>query len=155
MSIIKILESKIRGFERKIIFPEGEDERVLRAAVRLKFDGVLVPILIGNSERLNETAKQCGVKLVDIETIDPSKIENVDTYINELVKNREGKVDAREAERLLRDPNYLGVMKVLLGEADGMVSGAVHVSSEVIRPALQIIRAKPGCVASKRSDADD
>lgn len=143
MNIFEELTGKIKGTNKKIVFPEGEDKRVLGACVRLKKDGLLTPIVLGNVEEIKKTAKELNVCIDDIEIIDPTKAEDFDELVEKFVERRKGKNTKEEAERFLKDVNYYGTMMVQVGKADGMVSGAVHSTGDTVRPALQIVKTKP------------
>ena len=143
MNIFEELTGKIKGTNKRIVFPEGEDKRVLGACVRLKKDCLLTPIVLGNVEEIKKTAKELNVCIDDIEIIDPTKAEDFDELVEKFVERRKGKNTKEEAERFLKDVNYYGTMMVQVGKADGMVSGAVHSTGDTVRPALQIVKTKP------------
>ena len=126
MNIFEELTGKIKGTNKRIVFPEGEDRRVLGACVRLKKDGLVTPIILGNVEEIKKTAKELNVSVDDIEIIDPLKAEDFDKLVEKFVERRKGKNTKEEAETFLKDVNYYGTMMVQVGKADGMVSGAVH-----------------------------
>ncbi len=144
MDIIKDLIERIRDKNLTIVFPEGEDIRVLGAAVRLKKDNVLTPIILGDVDLINKIASEKGFDLSGISLINPKTAENFDYYVEKFVACRDGKNTVEQARDLLRDENYFGTMMVYLGEADGMVSGAIHATADSIRPSLQIIKTRTG-----------
>ncbi len=143
MDIFKELVGKIEGTNKKIVFPEGEDERVLGACVRLKKDGLITPIVLGNVEEVKKTAEKLNVCIDDIEIIDPLKASDFDEMVDKFVELRKGKNTKEQAVEFIKDVNYYGTMLVQLGKADGMVSGAVHSTGDTVRPALQIVKTKP------------
>ena len=143
MNIFEELTRKIKGTNKRIVFPEGEDKRVLGACVRLKKDGLVTPIVLGNVEEIKKTAKELNVSIDDLEIIDPLKAEDFDELVGKFVERRKGKNTKEEAETFLKDVNYYGTMMVQVGKADGMVSGAVHSTGDTVRPALQIVKTKP------------
>lgn len=143
MSLIDELKEKIKVKQPSIVFPEGNDKRVLRAAVRLKDDEVLEPILLGTKEELEEVAKKEGVDISKLEIIDPLNFDKIDKLVEAFVERRKGKVNEEQAREILKDHNYFGTMLVYLKKADGLVSGAAHTTADTVRPALQIIKTKP------------
>lgn len=138
------LKAKVSGWDRKIVFPEALDERVLKAAGRLANDGVLTPVLVGNMEAIQEKAKELKVSLERAEIYDPEKYVELDEMVAALVERRKGKATEEQARTMLKDENYFGTMLVYMKKADGLVSGAVHSTADTVRPALQIIKMKPG-----------
>lgn len=144
MSIIQMLSEKIQGKNLRIVFPEGTDKRIMGAAVRHQKDGIIKPILLGNREELEKAAEENGFDLTGMETIDPLTYEENDKVLETFLERRKGKHTPEEAKEMLKDRNYFGVMMVYMGKADGMVSGAVGTTGDTIRPALQVIKTKPG-----------
>lgn len=138
------LKEKISGKERKIVFPEGLDERILAAASRLASEELLTPILLGNEEEITAKAKELDLSLNGIELIDPNGYADMDQFIQAFVERRKGKESAEQARKILLDENYFGTMLVYLKKADGLVSGAVHSTADTVRPALQIIKTSEG-----------
>ena len=143
--ILENARKNIEGKNLKIVLPEGSDARVLAAALRHKEEGLLTPIVLGDQGEIQKTANKEGLKLGDLQIINPQYSEHFDELVEKFVEARRGKTSKEEAEFLLKtNVNYFGVMLVKAGYADGMVSGAVHTTGDTIRPALQIIRTKPG-----------
>ena len=141
--LISELKEKLKGKNAKIVFPEGEDKRILEAAVNLQKEGIIKPIVLGDLASIKNTGKENNSDINSLEIIDPK--ENIsEDMVNSLVERRKGKLNKEEAEKLLQDPNYFGTMLVYMEKADGMVSGAVHTTGETVRPALQIIKTKEG-----------
>lgn len=138
------LREKIVGKRIKIVFPEGNDERVVRAAARLKFEGLVEPIILGKPEEVKALLRDFGFEDPKSEIIDPETYGNFEAMKEEFVKIRKGKATLEDADKLLHDVNYFGVMLVQMGLADGMVSGAIHSTADTVRPALQVIKTKPG-----------
>ncbi|HEP1529045.1 TPA: phosphate acetyltransferase [Streptococcus pyogenes] len=138
------LREKILGKNMKIVFPEGNDERVVRAAARLKFEGLLEPIILGQSEEVRNLLAKLGFADQDYTIINPNEYADFDKMKEAFVDIRKGKATLEDADKMLRDVNYFGVMLVKMGLADGMVSGAIHSTADTVRPALQIIKTKPG-----------
>ncbi|HER8714974.1 TPA: phosphate acetyltransferase [Streptococcus pyogenes] len=138
------LREKILGKNMKIVFPEGNDERVVRAAARLKFEGLLEPIILGQSEEVRNLLTKLGFADQDYTIINPNEYADFDKMKETFVDIRKGKATLEDADKMLRDVNYFGVMLVKMGLADGMVSGAIYSTADTVRPALQIIKTKPG-----------
>ncbi|XVG96149.1 phosphate acetyltransferase [Eubacteriales bacterium KG127] len=144
MDLIKDITEKLRGKNARIVFPEGEDKRILGACARLAEEGVITPVVLGKKEEVEATAKEIGVDLSKLEFED---IENSDKFtqlVNAFVERRKGKVTVEEAYEIVKSPNYFGTMMVYKGFADGLVSGAVGTTADTVRPALQIIKTVPG-----------
>jgi phosphate acetyltransferase len=139
MDIINTLIECIRGKNLKIVFPEGCDIRILKAAKKLRENCILNPIILGSKDIISKLATKNSIDLNDIDIINPEAIDCSDYYIKNYLK-LQSKTTEEQARTLLKDSNYFGAMMVHLGEANGMISGAVHASSDTIRPALQIIK---------------
>jgi phosphate acetyltransferase len=142
--LFSILKQKVAGKNLKIVFPEGLDERILTAVSRLANENVLNPILIGNKEAVEKKAAEIGVTLPNVEIVDPEQYEAMDELVDAFVERRKGKVSKEEARNILLDENYFGTMLVYMDKAHGLVSGAAHSTADTVRPALQIIKTKPG-----------
>jgi phosphate acetyltransferase len=138
------LKQKISGRELKIVFPEGLDERILKAAGRLAEEKLLTPILIGNIEQIQAKAQELGVSLDAAEIYDPNSFAGMEELVAAFVDRRKGKATEEDARKILLDENYFGTMLVYLNKANGLVSGAAHSTADTVRPALQIIKTKQG-----------
>ena len=143
-SLFGSLREKIVGKNLKIVFPEGNDERVLRAAARLKFEGLIEPIILGEATEVRKLLAKFGFADQNYVIINPQTYDKFDEMKEAFLEIRKSKATPKDADRLLKDVNYFGVMLVKLGLADGMVSGAIHSTADTVRPALQIIKTKPG-----------
>lgn len=146
MDLFSELSTKIKGQNKTIVFPEGEDKRVLGAAIRLQKDGLLTPVLLGTQAEIEKTASENGFDLTGVQIIDPATYPEADkkAMLDSLVERRKGKNTPEQAAEMLKDVSYFGTMLVYLKKVDGMVSGAVHATGDTVRPALQIIKTKPG-----------
>ncbi|ANK59950.1 phosphate acetyltransferase [Loigolactobacillus backii] len=144
MELFASLTSKIKGKNIKIVFPEGTEPRILGAASRLKADGVLTPVVLGDVTKVKQVAAEHDFDLTGIEIIDPANSADFASLVAAFVERRKGKNTKEQAETMLLDENYFGTMLVYTGAVDGMVSGAVHPTGDTVRPALQIIKTKPG-----------
>lgn len=143
-SLFGSLREKVASNYVKIVFPEGNDDRVLRAAARLKFEGLVDPIILGVKDEVHDALAHLGFMDQDYKVIDPNNFDQFEEMKAAFLDIRKGKATPEDADRLLRDVNYFGVMLVKMGLADGMVSGAIHSTADTVRPALQIIKTKPG-----------
>ncbi|MBR3058875.1 MAG: phosphate acetyltransferase [Clostridiales bacterium] len=145
MSMLEKIKNKARANVKKIVLPEGDEPRTVKAAAQIVKEGLATPILLGAADKIAAVAAEQGVDISGIETIDPATSEKAKGYAQELFELRKAKgVTEEGAAQLVADPMYFGIMMVKLGEADGLVSGAVHTTGDMLRPALQIIKAKPG-----------
>ncbi len=143
--IFTSLQGKLKSRpKRRIVFPEATDERVLKAASRLAQEGLIIPVLIGKEDAIHEKARELSVDIGLCDIQDPTLYENIETMKSAFIDRRSGRVSTEEASIVLNDANYFGTMLVHLGEADGLVSGAAHSTSDTVRPALQIIKTKQG-----------
>ncbi|KRM92832.1 phosphate acetyltransferase [Loigolactobacillus rennini] len=144
MNLFDSLTQKISGKQIKIVFPEGTEARVLGAAARLQKENLLHAIVLGDPAKIKQVAAKNQFDLTGLELINPATATNFDDLVAAFVKRRKGKNTAEQAQKMLLDENYFGTMLVYTGLADGMVSGAVHATGDTVRPALQIIKTKPG-----------
>ncbi|MBY7147217.1 phosphate acetyltransferase, partial [Levilactobacillus brevis] len=144
MELFDSLKQKINGQNKTIVFPEGEDERVLGAASRLVADGLVKAIVLGKQSQIETTATNHAIDLSQLTILDPAQMpsDQHQAMLDALVERRKGKNTPEQAAEMLKDPNYVGTMMVYMGQADGMVSGAVHATGDTVRPALQIIKTK-------------
>ena len=140
------LIQKAKANKRHIVLPEGKDSRILKAVAMLKSQDIVDITLLGEKDRIERTIQSHGIQL-DVNTlkiINPIKSQKLDDYINTLHEVRKQKgITLENAKDMLMDVSYFGTMMVYSGDADGMVSGAIHTTGNTIRPALQIIKTKP------------
>ncbi len=144
MDLFESLKEKINGKDLKIVFPEGNEPRILGAAARLKKEGLLVPVLLGNAEEVKKAAADGGFDIEGIEIMDPENYDEFDAMVDSFVERRKGKATEEDARKMLKNVNYFGTMLTYMDKMDGMVSGAVHSTGDTVRPALQIVKTKPG-----------
>lgn len=144
MSLLDVLQEKLSGKNVKIVLPEGEDERVLTVATQLQSTDYVTPVLLGNETNVNALAKDKGLDISNLEIIDPETSELKQELVTAFVERRKGKATEAQAQEMLKDVNYFGTMLVYTGKAEGLVSGAAHSTGDTVRPALQIIKTKPG-----------
>lgn len=138
------IKQQVTGKNVRIVLPEGEDERIIEATARLQEEGIVVPILLGNKASITEKAAALNISLENVVIRDPESDADFNELVAAFVERRKGKATEEDAKRMLKDPNYFGTMLVFTGKADGLVSGAAHSTGDTVRPALQIIKTKPG-----------
>jgi len=133
--------------ERKhIVMPEGEEERILRAAEIIRMRKVVDITLLGNEQEIQQKAAALGISLTDLKIVDPLTSGRRQAYADTYYELRKHKgISPQMAFDTMADISYFGTMMVHLGEADGMVSGSVHTTQHTIRPSFEIIKTKPGC----------
>ncbi len=139
-NLIQILKDN----PRKIVFTEGPDARILEAAARLKKDGFLTPILVGNVEEVKAAAAKGGFDIDGLEILDPATYPGMDEMVEKMVELRKGKMSAEDCRAALSKGNYFGTMLVKMGKADSLLGGATYSTADTVRPALQLIKTKPG-----------
>ena len=144
MDLFASVKEKIAGKDLKIVLPEGNDERILKAAARLAQENVVQPIIIGNQAEVQQKAQEVGVSVEGIEILDPNTYPEFEELVEKFVERRKGKATPEQAREMLKDENYFGTMLVYTNRAHGLVSGAAHSTADTVRPALQIIKTKPG-----------
>lgn len=146
MELFDSLKQKINGQHKTIVFPEGADQRILGAASRLVKDGLIQAIVLGSLTEIDKTAQAHNIDTSQLTLLDPANLpaDQAKAILDALVVRRKGKNTPEQAQEMLKDPNYVGTMMVYMGQADGMVSGAIHATGDTVRPALQIIKTKEG-----------
>ena len=145
MSFIEQIKKRAKKEIKTIVLPEATDERVLKATQIVKNEGYAKVVLIGNKERIEQIAKEKNIDIEGTKIVDPEKSEKTKEYAKELFELRKAKgMTEEQAQQLVLDPVYFGMMMVKLNEADGLVSGAAHSTSDTLRPALQILKTAPG-----------
>ncbi|MEG1490915.1 MAG: phosphate acetyltransferase [Oscillospiraceae bacterium] len=138
--ILKTLKAE----RRKIVFTEGEDVRILEAAAHLKKDDIMDVVLCGDPEKITAAAKNGGFNIDGIEIVNPLNYPGIDAMVDKMVELRKGKMTADDCRTALKKSNYFGTMYVKMGFADGLLGGATYSTADTVRPALQIIKTKPG-----------
>ena len=138
------LVATLKANRRKIVFTEGSDARILEAATRLKKDDILDSILVGNVDEVKAAAKEGGFDIDGIEIIDPATFDKFDEMTQKMVELRKGKMTEEQCSAALSKGNYFGTMLVKMGYADALLGGATYSTADTVRPALQIIKTKPG-----------
>ncbi len=145
MSMVDDIKKKAKSKLMTIVLPEGDEPRTVQAAKIIKDDGLAKPVLLGGKTAVEKTAKDTNTDISGIEIIDPATSPKAENYAKELFELRKAKgVTEEDAAKLVQDVMYYGIMMVKTGDADGLVSGAVHTTGDMLRPALQLIKTKPG-----------
>ncbi len=146
MSVFDLLKNKVQNSNKtyQIVFPEGNDLRVLKAASKLSLADIVKPILLGEPEEIKALITKENLEFSQLEIIDPLHYEKQKNMVQEFIDARRKDIAKSEAEKALEDPNYFGTMLVKIGQADGMVSGAAHSTAATVRPALQLIHTATG-----------
>ncbi|WP_350289013.1 phosphate acetyltransferase [uncultured Croceitalea sp.] len=139
------LLQRAKTHKKHIVLPEGEDARILEAASELSALGIVDITLLGNQELIEKKAMQLGFDISYLNILNPATVANFESYATTFCELRKHKgVNMDVARDTMLDVSYFGTMMVYKGDADGMVSGAVHTTQHTIRPALQFIKTKPG-----------
>ena len=140
-----MLIKKLKNDPKKIVFTEGSDPRILEAASRLLASNFLTPILIGNRTEVEEAAEEYGYNIRGGVIIDPENYEDSDKMAELFCELRKSKnMQPEEARKILKQGNYFGTMLVKMGVADCLLGGATYTTADTIRPALQLIKTRPG-----------
>lgn len=143
--IMRFFIHKAQKAPKRIVFPEGEEEKILRAAQIIIDDNIGQPILLGSRTLIAQRIKDLGLDLGNVEVINPSKSSKFDSYVTEYYKMRQRKGTTRfDAEMQMATHNVFGMMMVQRGDADGLISGLTQHYPETVRPALQIIGTRDG-----------
>jgi len=144
--IMRSLINKAKANPKRVVFPEGDNEKILRAAQILVDEGIAKPILIGEADEVKARAAELHIDLQGVEIIDPNTFEDRGKYIDEMFDMRQRKgITRAEGKRLIKkNRNYFGAMMVHMGDADTLLSGIEHHYPDTIRPALEIIGKKEG-----------
>ena len=130
---------------KKIVFTEGQDPRILEAASRLLASYFLHPILVGDEDEIYDAAEESGFNIRGAQIINPAKYEKMDEMVEKFCELRKSKgVTPEQAKETLAQANYFGAMLVKMGEADALLGGATYSTADTVRPALQLIKTKPG-----------
>jgi len=144
--VMRGLSTRVQQHEtQRIVFPEGEDPRILKAARVLADEGIAAPILLGDPDAMRRQADDAGVTLEDIALANPRTSPHLDTFAQELWERRRRKgITLREARARVLDPMYHGLLMLQVGQADAVVAGVEMYYSDAIRPALEVIGAQEG-----------
>ena len=138
------LIQKLKENPKTIVFTEGTDPRILEASSRLLAGTFLKPILVGNVEAVKAAGEAAGYNINGAEIIDPETYDKMDEMVDAMVELRKGKMTADQCREALKHSNYFGTMLVKMGVADCLLGGATYSTADTVRPALQLIKTKPG-----------
>ena len=142
--MFEFLINKLKQHPRKIVFTEGTDPRILEASARLLSGTFLTPVLVGNEEEILKVAENIGFNIRGAIIIDPATFEDMDKMVDTMMELRKGKMTAEQCRASLMQANYFGTMLVKMGYADALLGGATYSTADTVRPALQLIKTKPG-----------
>ena len=142
--MFEFLIKKLKAHPRKIVFTEGTDPRILEASARLLSGTFLTPVLVGNLDEIQAAAEEAGFNIRGAEIIDPEAFPDMEKMVSTLVELRKGKMSEEECRKLLKQANYFGTMLVKMGYADALLGGATYSTADTVRPALQLVKTKPG-----------
>ena len=144
MTFIEEIKQKAKKQMKTIVLPEATDIRVLKATSVVCKEKFAQIILLGDKEKIEQTAKENGIELTNVKIITPEKNEKYSTYVEAFYELRKAKgMTIEKAQELLKEETYFGMMMVKSGDADGLVSGAIHSTADTLRPALQILKTAP------------
>ena len=138
------LYEALKATRRTIVFTEGHDARILEAAARLKADDLMDVILVGNVDTVKAEAAKGNFDIDGLTILDPATYEGMDEMVAKMVELRKGKMSAEDCAKALSKGNYFGTMLVKMGKADALLGGATYSTADTVRPALQLIKTKPG-----------
>ncbi len=144
MGMFDKLITNLNANRRTLVFTEGPDPRILEAAARLKKDNLMDMILVGKVDDVKAAAKAGNFDIDGIEILDPATYAGMDDMVKTMVELRKGKMSADECRAALMKGNYFGTMLVKQGKADALLGGATYSTADTVRPALQLVKTKPG-----------
>jgi phosphate acetyltransferase len=146
MSLLEEIKEKAKKHYKRIVLPEGLEERTMKAADIVAGEKIAHPILLGNPEKIKAKARELNLKNIEkCRIVDPLNHEKKEAYINLMLELRKSKgLTREEASRLIQDPLYLGTLMIKAGDADGEVAGAMNATGDVLRPAFQYVKTLPG-----------
>ena len=142
--MFEFLIKKLKAHPRKIVFTEGTDPRILEASARLLSGTFLTPVLVGNEDEIQKAAEEAGFNIRGAIIIDPANFDEMDKMVETMVELRKGKMTVEQCRATLGQANYFGTMLVKMGYADALLGGATYSTADTVRPALQLIKTKPG-----------
>ena len=135
---------KLKQSPKTIVFTEGTDARILEAAAELLKDSFLKPILVGSEAEVKAAADKGGFNIAGADIVDPANYAKMDAMVAKMVELRKGKMTEEECKTALQKGNYFGTMLVAMGEADCLLGGATYSTADTVRPALQLVKTRPG-----------
>lgn len=144
MNMFDFLINKLKAHPRKIVFTEGTDPRILEASARLLSGTFLKPVLVGSPDEVHAAAEKASFNINGAEIIDPKTFPEMEKMVQTLAELRKGKMSDEDCRKNLQKGNYFGTMLVKMGYADALLGGATYSTADTVRPALQIVKTKPG-----------
>lgn len=145
MDVLKNFKEKAAGNKKRIVFPEGNDERIIRAAEKAEKENLADVIILGEKNQILKDAAQYGVNLDRIEIINPRSNDYIEEFTEKFYELRKHKnISIEDAVKSVIDPLYFGTMMIYTDKADGMVAGAANATGNVLRPAFQIVKTQEG-----------
>ncbi len=143
--IVRVMVHKAQKSPKKVVYPEGEEEKIIRAANTAYDENIASPILLGNEKVISTRIQDLGYDPSKFEIVDPENSHKAGLYADEFYKLRQRKgITPREAKLLMRQPNYFGSMMLQVGDADALIGGLTYHYPQTIKPALQCIGVKEG-----------
>jgi phosphate acetyltransferase len=144
MRFIGNVIEKLQRHPKRVVFPEGDEPRILQAARQFSALRLGVPILLGDQAKIKEAAEKLNIPLDGIRIINPATSEDLENFAKRFHSlRREKGLRATEAREAMLQPNYFGTMMLAMHQADGVISGASHITSSLLRPLFQIIKVAP------------
>ncbi|WP_017750649.1 phosphate acetyltransferase [Clostridium tyrobutyricum] len=145
MRLMKQIWEKAKTDKKTIVLAEGEEERNLKAGEKITKNGLANVIMVGNIDVIKEKVSKLNVDLTGVTLVDPQTSDKLEKYAYEFYELRKKKgITPDKANKIVRDPLYFATMMVKLGDADGLVSGSIHTTGDLLRPGLQIVKTAPG-----------
>lgn len=139
----KLLDN-LKASRKTLVLTEGTDDRILTAADRILKEDLMDLILLGNVEEVKAAAKKGGFDISKATVIDPLHYDGFEEMVKKMVELRKGKMTEEECQAALKKSNYFGTMLVKMGKADALLGGATYSTADTVRPALQLIKCRPG-----------
>ena len=145
MDVLKDFKERAASDLKTIVFAEGDDERIIKAAAAISAGKIAKIVVLGKKEEIYDFARKNGVYLDGVTIIDPQSSDYIEEFRDEFFELRKHKeITKEEAEEAIKDPLYFGTMMIYTGKADGMVAGAANATGNVLRPAFQIVKTAEG-----------
>ena len=144
MDVFENFKNQLKANPKTIVFTEGTDARILSAASKLLAGKILNVLLLGNPEAVKKAAAEGGFDITGAEICDPTSYPEFDAMVAKMVELRKGKMTEEQCRAALSKSNYFGTMLVKMGKADCLLGGATYSTADTVRPALQLIKCKPG-----------
>ena len=142
--MFEFLIKKLKAHPRRIVFTEGTDPRILEATARLLSGTFLTPVLVGNPDAIFAAAEEAGFNIRGCDIRDPDNYDHMEDMVKLMMELRKGKMSEEECRQALKRGNYFGTMLVAMGCADALLGGATYSTADTVRPALQLVKTKPG-----------